>query len=144
MINLWSRQVLLPSCLILKQRDVSSALSRPTYTARCSEVRNVFTRLSVKVRHPYVSSPILRFDFLPDLLTQDLHQVFPRLLANVFGFDGSMGWGLKVLHRTQYPQDFEAVLQFLSPNGTMFLLIEKLQRDPDVRFEFPMSYLPVR
>jgi sphingomyelin phosphodiesterase 4 len=64
-------------------------------------------------------------------------------LADVFGFNGSMGWGLKILHRTQHPLDFEAVSQFLSPNGTIFALIEKLQRDPDVCFEFPVSCLPM-
>ena len=69
--------------------------------------------------------------------------MFPQLLANVFGFHGSMDWGLKSLTRAQYQLDFDAVLAFLSPNGTAFQLIETLQRDPDVLFEFPVSCLPV-
>ena len=41
-------------------------------------------------------------------LLQDLHEFFPHLLANVFGFDQGPGWQLRVFSAKLH-SDFETV-----------------------------------
>ena len=72
---------------------------------------------------------------------QDLHQFFPYLLSNIFGFDRSGGWGLCTFNRTLH-SDFTQVLQFLLPGGDIFQLIAKLDADNFI-YEFPIECLPV-
>jgi hypothetical protein len=79
---------------------------------------------------------IVVFDYL-----QDLHQFFPYLLSNIFGFDRSGGWGLCTFNRTLH-SDFTPVLQFLLPGGDIFQLIAKLDADSFI-YEFPIECLPV-
>ena len=79
---------------------------------------------------------LLLFDYL-----QDLHQFFPYLLSNIFGFDRSGGWGLCTFNRTLH-SDFTPVLQFLLPGGDIFQLIAKLDADSFI-YEFPIECLPV-
>ncbi len=91
---------------------------------------------------------IVLFDCLQDLIInivfdylQDLHQFFPYLLSNIFGFDRSGGWGLCTFNRTLH-SDFTPVLQFLLPGGDIFQLIAKLDADSFI-YEFPIECLPV-
>ena len=79
---------------------------------------------------------LLLFDGL-----QDLHQFFPYLLSNIFGFDRSGGWGLCTFNKTLH-SDFTPVLQFLLPGGDIFQLIAKLDADSFI-YEFPIECLPV-
>ena len=74
--------------------------------------------------------------------TQDLHQFFPHLLSNIFGFDRSGGWGLSTFSQKLH-SDFPLVYQFLAPGGDLFQLISKLEGE-DFLYEFPTSCLPVR
>jgi len=72
---------------------------------------------------------------------QDLHQFFPHLLSNIFGFDRSGGWGLRAFSRTLHT-DFPTLLQFLSPGGDLFHLIPRLDEEGFL-YEFPINCLPV-
>lgn len=72
---------------------------------------------------------------------QDLHQFFPYLLSNIFGFGHAGGWGLCTFNRTLH-SDFDRVLQFLLPGGDIFQLIAKLDADNFI-YEFPIECLPV-
>ena len=76
------------------------------------------------------------------LSLQDLHQIFPRLLSSIFGYDGSIGWQLKICHRTQHQTEYNAGYGFLCPTGDMFKLITKLD-DGGFLYEFPIKCLPV-
>ncbi len=72
---------------------------------------------------------------------QELHQFFPRLLANIFGFDYGPGWGLRQFDKRLH-SDFAPILQFLAPGGDLFQLISKLEEEGFL-YEFPTSCLPV-
>ena len=78
---------------------------------------------------------------LPSHITQDLHQFFPHLLSNIFGFDRSGGWGLRAFSYTLH-SDFPTLLQFLSPGGDLFHLIARLDGEAFL-YEFPIHCLPV-
>ncbi len=78
---------------------------------------------------------------LPPLRLQELHQFFPRLLSNIFGFDHSSGWGLRLFNKTQHG-DFHQLLQFMAPHGELFGLIGRLDTEGFI-YEFPVECLPV-
>lgn len=73
---------------------------------------------------------------------QELHQFFPLLLSNIFGFDRNGGWGLSQFNRVKHG-DFHQLLQFLAPHGELFHLIGKLDAEGFI-YEFPVECLPVR
>ncbi|CAH1247516.1 SMPD4 [Branchiostoma lanceolatum] len=75
--------------------------------------------------------------------TKDLHSIYTTLLENIFGFNFYTGWGLKTLNRKSQPVEFNAVKAFLCPGGPMFRLFYKLQSDAFIRYEFPLSCLPI-
>ena len=74
------------------------------------------------------------------LSIQDLHQFLPHLLANIFGFDQTPGWGLRYLH-SAHPE-FDLIYSFLNPEGDIFNLLMKLY-DKSFSYEFPSACLPV-
>ncbi|KAI8498330.1 sphingomyelin phosphodiesterase 4, neutral membrane (neutral sphingomyelinase-3) [Branchiostoma belcheri] len=75
--------------------------------------------------------------------TKDLHSIYTTLLENIFGFNYYTGWGLKTLNRKTQPVEFNAVKAFLCPGGPMFRLFYKLQSDAFIRYEFPLTCLPM-
>eukprot|EP00058_Branchiostoma_floridae_P023155 XP_002608645.1 hypothetical protein BRAFLDRAFT_128365 [Branchiostoma floridae] len=75
--------------------------------------------------------------------TKDLHSIYTTLLENIFGFNYYTGWGLKTLNRKTQPVEFNTVKAFLCPGGPMFRLFYKLQSDAFIRYEFPLSCLPI-
>jgi len=73
------------------------------------------------------------------LCSQHLHQFFPHLLANIFGFDSTPGWGLgQVLEKPVY----DRLKMFLLPHGPLFKLIAILDNE-NYYYEFPTTCLPV-
>ena len=53
------------------------------------------------------------------------------------------GWGLCMLEPQNHPSDFNALHVFLSPNGYLFKVIDKLMLEHDAMFQFPCSSLSV-
>ena len=74
---------------------------------------------------------------------QDLYALLPLLLENVFGFGNQLGWSLGQLNRLHQPQEFYSVRQLLGPVGPLLKLIHRLSADSYLRFEFPVSCIPV-
>ncbi|KAM4740993.1 sphingomyelin phosphodiesterase 4 isoform 2-T4 [Anableps anableps] len=72
---------------------------------------------------------------------KELHLIFPWLVENVFGsLDGILsGWNLRLLHSRS--NEFNVVLDFLSPSGPMMKLVYKLQAE-EYKYEVPVNYLP--
>uniref|UniRef100_A0A3B5QFM1 Sphingomyelin phosphodiesterase 4 n=1 Tax=Xiphophorus maculatus TaxID=8083 RepID=A0A3B5QFM1_XIPMA len=72
---------------------------------------------------------------------KELHLIFPWLVENVFGsLDGVIsGWNLRLLHSRS--NEFNLVLDFLSPSGPMMKLVYKLQAE-EYKYEVPVHYLP--
>ncbi|XP_014869669.1 PREDICTED: sphingomyelin phosphodiesterase 4 isoform X5 [Poecilia mexicana] len=72
---------------------------------------------------------------------KELHLIFPWLVENVFGsLDGVIsGWNLRLVHSRS--NEFNLVLDFLSPSGPMMKLVYKLQAE-EYKYEVPVNYLP--
>ncbi|XP_025828931.1 sphingomyelin phosphodiesterase 4-like, partial [Agrilus planipennis] len=100
---------------------VTQALGRPIQT-RCAELTVLFDKGSIK----------------------DTHSIFPIVIENIFGSQNSFSWELQSVNQAQNFQDFRALQHFLSPHGPMFRLIYTLLKDPQIKYEFGLSYLPTK
>lgn len=94
---------------------ILASLQKPL-AERCEDVRRMIEEFSIK----------------------DLHLLYPRLLASIFGFDFSKGW---LLHSAKL-RNLERVQHFLGPQGCLWKLVEKLEKDTFLRYEFPVTCLP--
>lgn len=73
----------------------------------------------------------------------DLQSIFPILIDHIFGPQSTINWGLRTTSGAVSEQDFQALRHFLSPTGPLFKLIYMLLRDPLVKYDFSLMYLPV-
>ncbi|XP_028396477.1 sphingomyelin phosphodiesterase 4-like isoform X2 [Dendronephthya gigantea] len=69
---------------------------------------------------------------------KDLHVLYPHLLASIFSVTPGKGWAL----HTPHSRSLEAFRHFLGPHGPVWSLVEKLDRDSFLRYEFPVICLP--
>ena len=75
--------------------------------------------------------------------TTELQHMFPILIDSLFGIADNIGWGLHTINLKKSPQDYEALCNFLNPLGPIFFLCYKLLQDCYLKYNFPISYLPV-
>lgn len=80
---------------------------------------------------------------IDDASTTELQHVFPLLIDSLFGIVDNIGWGLHIITYKKNPQEYEALCNFLGPQGPMFSLCYKLLPDCYLKYNFPVSYLPV-
>ena len=80
---------------------------------------------------------------IEELSTNELQHVFPILIDSLFGITDNIGWGLHTISLKKYPQEYEVLCNFLSPQGPIFSLCYKLLPDCYLKYNFPVSYLPV-
>lgn len=73
--------------------------------------------------------------------TTELQVVFSLLIDSIFGIADNVGWNLHSI-TTKNPQEYEALCNFLGPQGPMFSLCYKLLPDCYLKYNFPTSYLP--
>ncbi|XP_029171226.1 sphingomyelin phosphodiesterase 4 [Nylanderia fulva] len=73
--------------------------------------------------------------------TTELQLVFPLLIDSLFGIVDNVGWNLHSI-TSKNPQEYDALYNFLSPQGPMFSLCYKLLPDCYLKYNFPTSYLP--
>lgn len=102
------------------QNKFYNALSGPLQQ-RCGELTILFDRANPK----------------------DLQHIFPILIERIFGLNGSVGWGLRSITCETNNRDFNILHHFLGPLGPVFRLIYKLLGDGFVRYDYPLSQLPV-
>lgn len=82
-------------------------------------------------------------DALSTLPVRQLHLFLPNLLAHIFGYDNTPGWKIASLHSKWHPTDFNAVRQFLKPNGgPLFKALQCLECDSSSHFLFPFTAIP--
>ncbi|XP_029664272.1 sphingomyelin phosphodiesterase 4 [Formica exsecta] len=74
--------------------------------------------------------------------TTELQLVFPLLIDSLFGIVDNIGWNLHSITLKKNPHEYEALCNFLSPQGPMFSLCYKLLPDCYLKYNFPISYLP--
>lgn len=77
------------------------------------------------------------------LLFQELRELFPILLHDLFGYQNLPNWGLHFLEPRAHSSDYNAMKNFLGPKGTIFKIIDKLMTDHDAIFQLPFEILPV-
>lgn len=53
-------------------------------------------------------------------------------------------WSLRTLTKTSHCRDYEAVAHLLSPKGSLMMLCYKLLADSSIKYEFPLSCVPVK
>lgn len=75
--------------------------------------------------------------------TTELQHVFPIIIDSMFGITDNIGWGLHNITYKKNPQEYEMLYNFLSPHGPIFSLCYKLLPDCYLKYNFPISYLPV-
>jgi len=102
------------------QARLNNALNLPLQY-RCDELTNIFGEFGNK----------------------ELQMVLPQLLESLFGLTDQMGWGLRTIYRNTQPREFDILFKFLHPQGVVFRLCYKLLTDCYVKYEFPLTYLPV-
>lgn len=73
----------------------------------------------------------------------ELHNFFPILIDNIFGPQGTISWGLRT-STEENREDLRELHHFLSPCGPLFRLIYILLRDPNIKYEFSLTYLPTK
>ncbi|KAI4462177.1 sphingomyelin phosphodiesterase 4 [Holotrichia oblita] len=100
--------------------QISLALSKPIQQ-RCADLAILFQRGSLR----------------------DLQAIFPLLVDNIFGPQGTLSWGLRSITVTLKSQDFHTLQQFLSPCGPFFQLIYGLLKDPFIKYDFSVAFLPI-
>lgn len=71
---------------------------------------------------------------------KQLKECFPVILENIFG---TPGWGLRTTDRGPLTLEKDCVLKFLDPMGPLYSLAYKLCSDFYLRYELPLTLLPV-
>ena len=79
--------------------------------------------------------------FFSQAVLREQHAAFPLILANVFGYDQTQGWGLTRLTPTSDPVTHRVVSSFIEPTGLLFALTSKLEQ-ANMFYEFPLVCLP--
>ncbi|KAK3751785.1 hypothetical protein QZH41_013252, partial [Actinostola sp. cb2023] len=72
----------------------------------------------------------------------ELHGFFPELLGSIFGYDNNNDWGLKCVLQSR-AGTYNQLRVFLGPLGPIFNLINKLQVDGHLKYEFFIKCLPL-
>ncbi|XP_017762369.1 PREDICTED: sphingomyelin phosphodiesterase 4 [Eufriesea mexicana] len=76
--------------------------------------------------------------------TTELQHVFSILIDSLFGITDNIGWGLHSITFKKNPQEYETLCNFLNPQGPVFSLCYKLLPDCYLKYNFPVSFLPVK
>ncbi|PZC84454.1 hypothetical protein B5X24_HaOG205028 [Helicoverpa armigera] len=74
---------------------------------------------------------------------KDLQSLFPQLISNIFSVTFNNGWGLRTVTCDAKKQAFEALIVFFEPLGPMFRLCYKLLSDPQLKYNLPLTALPM-
>lgn len=81
-------------------------------------------------------------DYIEKSPIKDIEVLYHKLIAEIFSSTSQFYWGLRTLRSDTNHSAFQAIYNFLSPNGAIFRLCYRLL-DCHLLFEFPYQYLPV-
>lgn len=68
---------------------------------------------------------------------------FPILIDHIFGPQTGVSWELRTTTSSNL-QNYQALQHFLSPTGPLFKIIATLLKDPLIKYEYNLHYLPVQ
>ncbi|CAK1550404.1 unnamed protein product [Leptosia nina] len=74
---------------------------------------------------------------------KDCQAIFPQLVGNIFAPPASNGWALGHITYEQNRYEFEVITNFLEPQGPLFRLCYKLLSDPVLKYNLPLTMLPL-
>lgn len=74
---------------------------------------------------------------------KELQILYPYIVESMFGINTQRGWGLRTTSRSIHATDFQILYQFLHPQGPLFQLCYKLIGDSYLRYDYPLSLVPV-
>nr|CAH0109542.1 unnamed protein product [Daphnia galeata] len=74
---------------------------------------------------------------------KELQNILPMITDSLFELHIQSGWSLRTLTKANNPRDFDTVAHLLSPRGPVIHLCYKLLGDSTIKYEFPLSYIPV-
>lgn len=92
---------------------------------------------------------------LQEVSSKDGGYIIRTIIESIFGTsnEGAMnlqqqqqlggGWGLRIITLSEHHGEFQAMRNFLSPNGPLLSLIYRLSHDPSQLLSFPIGLLPV-
>lgn len=75
--------------------------------------------------------------------SKDLQALFPQLISNIFSSSFNNGWGLRTVTVDTNKYAFEGLISFFEPMGPMFRLCYKLLSEPQLKYNLPLTDLPV-
>lgn len=77
--------------------------------------------------------------------SNELQNIFPTLVADIFGITNQIGWGLRSIVKSYNPHDYNVVLEFFHPQGAFLRLCYKLMASNNfyIKYDFPLAHLPV-
>ena len=101
------------------QHNIKQILSEDTISARIDSLTKFFSQAALR----------------------EQHAAFPLILANIFGYDHTQGWGLTRLTPTSDPVTYRVVSSFIDPIGHLFSLTSRLEQ-ANMFYEFPLACLP--
>ena len=98
--------------------------------------------------HTYLNYPLVQrckeiAILIDELSTTELQHIFPILIDSLFGITDHCGWGLHLISLKRFPQEFDALCHFLSPQGPVFSMCYKLLPDCYLKYNFQITFLPV-
>ncbi|KAK9303627.1 hypothetical protein QLX08_004731 [Tetragonisca angustula] len=76
--------------------------------------------------------------------TTELQHVFSILIDSLFGITDNIGWGLHSITFKKCAYEYETLCNFLNPQGPVFSLCYKLLPDCYLKYNFPVSFLPIK
>ncbi|XP_043523577.1 sphingomyelin phosphodiesterase 4 isoform X3 [Frieseomelitta varia] len=76
--------------------------------------------------------------------TAELQHVFSILIDSLFGITDNIGWGLHSITFKKCAYEYETLCNFLNPQGPIFFLCYKLLPDCYLKYNFPVSFLPIK
>ncbi|XP_050577223.1 sphingomyelin phosphodiesterase 4 isoform X1 [Bombus affinis] len=97
----------------------------------------------------YINMPLVQrckeiATLIDESSTTELQHVFSILVDSLFGITDNIGWGLHSITFKKNPQEHETLCNFLNPQGPVFSLCYKLLPDCYLKYNFPVSFLPVK
>lgn len=63
--------------------------------------------------------------------------------TNVYYPRNSTDWNLRTIAKEMNLNEFNSIFEFLKTNGVLMQLIRHLMADPNIRYDFPITCLPV-
>ncbi|XP_026744732.1 sphingomyelin phosphodiesterase 4 isoform X2 [Trichoplusia ni] len=75
--------------------------------------------------------------------SKDLQALFPQLISNIFSSSFNNGWGLRTVTVDTNKYAFEGLISFFEPMGPMFRLCYKLLSEPQLKYNLPLTDLPI-